>query len=333
MNGEVDQKLKETVEDVIGKSCKWIELEKGLNTIYKLSTEKNDFMLKIRTNPKNKLEWFKAEPRIYDIINEETNIPSPNIVHTELSQEKHGEPFYIMECLPGETPENLVEHLTEQDLMSILRQYGRILSKIHNVQVSDEFGIQGFSEGSFSSSEPNQTWSRSLEGAMSSWKHIIQDEWDNHPDLDYDPESIKEAVPDHPEPVLVHDDNRLDNILVRGDEISGFIDWSTSWTGHRYYDLVRAKYLLIEWDLEGNNLDADEERLENALVKGYMQNQALKLKNKKTLDSIYRFASTLWLAAGFVNWGQNLDPDVRQHIRQNIADRVNDERNKMQRLI
>ena len=90
MNGEVDQKLKETVEDVLGKNCKWIELEKGLNTIYKLSTEKNDFMLKIRTNPKNKLEWFKAEPRIYDIINEETNIPSPNIVHTELTQEKHG---------------------------------------------------------------------------------------------------------------------------------------------------------------------------------------------------------------------------------------------------
>lgn len=333
MNGELNQKLRETVEDALGKGYEWIELEKGLNTIYKLSTDRNNFILKVRTNPENKLDWFRAEPRIYEIVNEETDVPSPEIVHTELSQEKYHEPFYIMENLPGETPQNLIEELAEQDLVSIFHQYGRILSKIHNVQVSDKFGIQGFSDGAFSSSEPNHTWSRSLEGAMSSWKDIIQEEWDDHPKLGYDPDSIKETLPDHPEPVLVHDDNRLDNVLIQGGEISGFVDWSTSWTGHSYYDLVRAKYLLIEWDISGFNIDVDEERLEQGLVSGYVENQDVKVKNQSILEGIYRFASTLWLAAGFVNWGQSLDADVRQHVRKDIADRVNRERNKMQGLI
>jgi len=328
---DVDSGLKQEVENQLGKKFEWRELEDGLNTVYHLSSPEVEYILKERTNPKNKVEWFRAEPELYKAIKENTDIPSPEVVYEDFSTESYENMFYVMEKMSGFNPQNMEEELTQSDFEEIILQYGRILGKLHNVKVSEKYGIQGFEDGEFTSSEPNEKWSESIEGAMSSWQDIIQDEWENPSNIEYSSEKIKELLPEKPDPVIVHSDNRLDNILLTDTDITGFIDWSTSWTAHKYYDIVRAKYLLIEWDLSFWDQDFDEEKLEQKLIEGYSQETGFE-ENEKYLktENVYRYVTTLWLAAGFANWGQNLGEEKHEEMRNEITQRIKKEQKKLQ---
>ena len=331
MNGEINPELRKQLENQLGREFEWRELEDGLNTVYHLSSPENEYILKERTNPKNKVEWFRAEPQIYKAIKDNTNVPSPEVVYQDFSTEAYQNIFYVMEKMPGSNPQNMEKELTQSDLEEIILQYGKILGKLHKVKVSDKYGIQGFEDGNFTSSEPNDKWGESIEGAMSSWQDIIQEEWENPPNIEYNSDKVKEVLPEKPEPVLVHSDNRLDNILLTGTEITGFIDWSTSWTGHKYYDIVRAKYLLIEWDLSFWDQEFEEEKLEQKLIEGYRQETGFE-ENEKYLkiEKVYRYAATLWLGAGFANWGQNLGEEKHEEMRTEITQRIKKEQKKLQ---
>lgn len=331
MSGEINPGLKEEVENQLDREFEWRELEDGLNTVYCLSGESKEYILKERTNPENKIEWFRAEPQIYKAIKDNTDVPSPEVIYQDFSTDSYENAFFVMEKMQGSNPQNMEEELTQSDLEEIISQYGRILGKLHNVKVSNKYGIQGFEDGEFISSEPNEKWSESIEGAMSSWQDIIHDKWENPPNIEYSSEKIKELLPEKPDPVIVHSDNRLDNILLKGTDITGFIDWSTSWTGHKHYDIVRAKYLLIEWDLSFWDQDFDEEKLEQKLIEGYSQETGFE-ENEKYLktEKVYRYATTLWLAAGFANWGQNLGKEKHEEMRNEITQRIKKEEKNLQ---
>jgi len=322
---EIDSELRDEVEEQLGGDLEWLELEDGLNTVYLLSGDQ-EFILKVRTNPENKPEWFRAEPRIYEKIRRETEIPSPKIIYEDFSKLKYENEFFIMEKMEGQNPQDMKNELDQEKLEDIMRQYGNILGKLHQVQVSQKYGIQGFEKGEFTSSEPNEKWNEAIEGAMSAWQDIISDEWENPPEINYNSEKVKEILPEKPKAVLVHSDNRLDNILLTETKLTGFIDWSTSWTGHAFYDFVRAKYLLIEWDLDHWGKDFDEKELKKELQEGYKhQKQFEKFPEDERIENVYRYASTLWLAAGFANWGQQLDKDEHAEMRDEIVERINQE--------
>ena len=330
MSGEVNPELKQQVHNQLNKVFEWRELEDGLNTVYQLTSRDAVYILKERTNPENQITWFKAEPRIYEAISKNTDVPSPEIIYEDFSTENYRNAFYVMEKMPGKNPQKMKDQLNQQDFEEIILQYGKILGKLHKVQVSDKYGIQGFEDGKFTSSEPNDKWSESIEGAMSAWKDKIEENWGEPPEVKYNSEKVKQVLPDKHEPVFVHDDNRLDNILLKGSEITGFIDWSTSWTGHKHYDMVRAKYLLIEWDLHFWDRQFNEDKLEEKLYEGYKNEAELKRDERyRVNEQIYRYASTLWLAAGFANWGQNLKPEEYEEMRQEITTRLKQEQKRL----
>lgn len=315
------------IQKELGEEFEWKKLEKGLNTIYLLTSEKNQYILKIHTNPENKLEWFRAEPEIYEKISRETNVPSPEIVYKDLSERKHHDAFYVMEKLEGENPQKIKEELEKDEIENLVAQYGRILGKIHEIQISEEYGVTGFENEGFGAEDSAEQWNWALEGAMSAWQDRIEEEWENPPEIEFNPEKVKQTIPDKPEPVLIHSDNRLDNLLFREGGITGFLDWSHPWSAPREYDLIKTEIFLIERDLGGQ--ESDEEKLKELFYESYREEAGLDIiEISEEVRKVYRYSIALELAAGFANWGSKLDDKEHRETRQKIIERIEQERSK-----
>lgn len=321
MNEEIGGK----VESVLGESFESERVEHGLNSIYRISSGERKFILKVHTNEKLDGENFRAEPLIYDRIEEETEIPSPSVIHEELDEEKDS--FYIMEFIEGENPGTKKKELDLETLENLIFEYGRVLGEIHRELDFESFGELEGGEEELKIEREFDNWSDSLEDIFKVYRNIIEDEWSEPPPLETPNTSI-DIIPNNPDPSLIHVDNRLDNLLIEGKQIEGFIDWSFTRTGHGEYDLVRAEYLLIDYDLRFLSEDK-KDILRTALFEGYSEEVDLETDSKfEDRREIYRYATIFWLAAGFQNWGSELEEDMYQEMRQLIVDSLKKEKPK-----
>jgi|APHM01.1.fsa_nt_gi Predicted aminoglycoside phosphotransferase len=316
--------LKKQVGSNLDGNYDWTAVEEGLNTIYKLESEDQEYILKVHTNDQNREGWFRAEPEIYELVSENTDVPSPEIIHKDLSGQDYENPFYLMEKLQGENPDKLKQDLSDEELGNLMYQYGEILGEIHNIPTSlERYGMVSAENGELQNTEDAEKWTSSLQETIDAWADIVEDKWDEPVEIETPEAEIRERIPEEPESVFNHSDNRLDNLLVEGDEITGFIDWSHPRTGHSEYDLARAEYLLIDRDLDFKDKET-KESLRDKLYQGYRQNNSIDGNYDERRD-VYRFATTAWLAAGFSNWGSQFDEETHAEVREGIVERLEEE--------
>jgi aminoglycoside phosphotransferase (APT) family kinase protein len=321
--------LRKQIESETGEEFEYKKLEQGLNTIYQLSARTQDYILKIHTNPENKIQWFKAEPRIYEKIYHELDIPSPKVIYKDLDPESFENAFYLMQKLEGKNPKQISDNLNTQDITAIVEQYGKILGKIHKLKISEEYGIIGYEDGEYGPPDSAKQWNWALEGSMSAWKDKIEEKWENPPKIKFKSEKVKHKVPSKPEPVLTHSDNRLDNLLIKNNKITGFLDWSHPWSAHRVYDLVKTEYYLIEQDIGNLEKETDKEKLKQVLYQAYREETCFqKSEQFQQIRKIYRYATALEKAAGFTNWGPKLDEQEHEEMRQKIVESLKREKPK-----
>ncbi len=299
------------------------EIDEGLNTVYRLESEDKEYIVKVHTNEQNEITWFKAEPRIYELISDNEDVPSPEIIFKDFSEERYEDSFYVMERLPGRNPDKIKHDLSKKELLNIVRRYGQILGKIHNITSFDNYGMLSGEGDSLQTINDAEKWTWSLKGTIDAWADIVKDKWDEPVKIDTPETEIRERLPEEPDSVLIHSDNRLDNLLVDEETITGFLDWSHPRTGHNEYDLVRAEYLLIDWDLDFKD-DQLKEVLRERLYQGYKEFNSLK-EDFDDRREVYRFATTAWLAAGFANWGSKLNEKEHREMREEIIKRIREE--------
>jgi aminoglycoside phosphotransferase (APT) family kinase protein len=319
------KEFRELVETELGKEYSWNRLEKGLNEVYVIESGEESLVVKEHTNDENDLEWFRSEPRIYQLLSNNDSAPSPEIVHVDFSMEKHPNCFYVMEKIEGENPEKFIGKWTVKSWKNLLYSYGEILSQIHEAREFETYGLLAGENGDIVPVDDAEKWSWSINGMKESLMDIIGDKWGDPPEIDAPSmEWIHEKVPGEPGAVLVHSDNRLDNLIVRDGRINGFLDWSHPRSGHGLYDLVRAEYLLIEWDLKKEGQERDELRQE--LYRGYGRQDLLEDSSFEKLRQFYRFCTVLWIAAGFPNWSSDWEKEARQEMRSEIIERLEQEK-------
>lgn len=300
----------EKVRDKIGDVENIEELDEGLNSIYLLETSER-YVLKVHTNPRNDIEWFKAEPLIYSRLGD-VDIPSPKIVYSELGEEAHENAFFIMEEMPGVNPAGFKEEIDFQTLDKMMNSLGRFLGEIHeNVEMRD-YGMVGGFDGEIRSIKSIDKWTSAVKGAMGELEELISEGWEEGLELEFPSEQeIDELLPERPDSVLLHLDNRLDNLLVDGDEVTAFLDWSHPEAGHYEYDLVRAEYLLIDMDLDFLP-DEKREKLRDSIYEGYRQVRPIDDEGFEERRKIYRKITLMWVMGGFPNWKSKLDEDERK---------------------
>lgn len=321
----MEKELRETVRDIIGSDFSYRELEEGLNTIYILETEGSQYVLKLHTNKEegfsegykdDQKARFRAEARIYEMVNCETDVPSPEIVQTDFSQEKIPHHFYIMEKLDGKNFSSVKQDLGSQELSELLRQYGRYLAEIHNSIELESYGLIIDKKG-IEYLEEADTWPRAFHKTLENTKDIIEERWEKPPQIDLeDLENTVNKLPRLPKPVLVHSDNRLENVLVDDGSIAGFLDWSFTRSGHAMYDLARAEYLLVDYDLGLSREEDDLDIYREALLEGY--SEVRDIGDYRSQRAIYRFATVLWIMAGFPNWSSGWEKERKESFRERL---------------
>lgn len=304
----------------IGKVEGYREIEEGLNSIYVLESGEEEYVLKVRTNHRNDLEWFRAEPVIYRGL-EELDLPSPRVVYSDVSEQEF-EAFFVMEKLEGVNPEGFKHDLDIEVVEKLVRDVGKLLGRIHEGFKVESYGMMEASEGRLKTEGSPEKWTWHIQGALEELEDLIDDGWEEELDLDLpSEEEVSEKLPERPEKVLLHIDNRLDNLLVEDGEITGFLDWSHPEAGHSEYDIVRAEYLLIDYDFD--HLDQDEKQgLRDAIYEGYEKVRSIDTEGFEERRDLYRKITVIWLLAGFPNWKSTLNPEEQEEMREYLLDKA-----------
>lgn len=164
----------------------------------------------------------------------DTAIPVPDPV-TERGRECDSGAYTIVEKLPGSNGERDISPARTRDA-------GRWLARIHEAATFAESGWPRFDDGV--AIEPF------AEGRFADWRHRkVQDNADYLQDGGlpaagraverlFDRERFREYDPDPP--VLCHNDFSPDNVLFRGEAVSGIVDFDHAYAGPRYRDVVKA---------------------------------------------------------------------------------------------
>lgn len=308
--------VKENIGDVEGVE----KIDEGLNSIFLLKASER-YILKVHTNPRNDIEWFRAEPLIYSRL-EDVEIPSPEIVYKDLSEEGQDFAFFIMEEMPGVNPAGFKQEISFQVLESFVQRFGYFLGLIHENVKMDCYGMLGGFDGEICGIDAPEKWTWAIMGALEELERLIDEGWEEELELDFpSDEEIKDILPESPESVLLHLDNRLDNLLVDDNEITGFLDWSHPEAGHFEYDLIRAEYLLIEMDLGFLN-EKEKKKLRSSLYSGYEKVRDIEQEGFEDRRNLYRKVTLMWVLAGFPNWKSKLDDKERHEKKAYLKEKA-----------
>jgi aminoglycoside phosphotransferase (APT) family kinase protein len=324
----MNKKVRKELESAFGDIIECNKVEQGVNEVYIVRFSDEERVLKLQSDTgidRNS----EAEPEIYDIVNDETNIPSPQVFLKNFSPEA-SEPYYVMQKITGEKAEAVWPEMSMEERGDVVREYGKILGILHNLRSFSKYGALALEDGEIGVQEGKESWRKVLAERFEIWRESLV-KWEKPPDVIVPSEDeLTGIVPKHPESVLVHEDNRLDNLILDGSRIKGFLDWSDPKSGPARYDIARAEYLIIDGDTTyaGQEILTDEEKeqLRTELIEGYRQENSLEpgwMNSKER--KIYRYAALINISADFKQWSKDLGNEKRKKIRKELVDRLKTE--------
>ncbi|MEM7665598.1 MAG: phosphotransferase [Pseudomonadota bacterium] len=128
---------------------------------------------------------------------------------------------FVMRALPG-TP-NPKEILQFDEADALLRQAARDLARIHSIkpgEVPDAIPVMDYRE------------------AIADLKQQFEDAGGDRPIIALGLQWMEDNCPDPVEPVLVHGDYRMGNLLAEPGKLTGVLDWELAHFGDRHEDLA-----------------------------------------------------------------------------------------------
>ena len=329
----VDQELKQEVENALGQQFEWSEIQEGVNDIYSLVSNGEEYVLKVHTHKhhssvsyrEDQKARFRAESKLYQLLADIEPVVSPKIVYEDFTEENHEHGFYVMEKMEGGNLEDVVENLSNDQLKQVIYQYGQILGRIHKELRFPNYGLLLSRESGLETLESFGNWRNSVANMLNNLGSLIDDRWDEKPETYVSQAEEKiDIVPEDPEAVLLHSDNRLENVLIEEDDITAFLDWSFCRSGHAMYDVVRAEYLLIDYDLD--YLDSElKDELREKLLAGYRSENELSEHYLGELRQLYRYMTVLGIVAGFPKWSSDWDKERRIKFEEELKQRLSRE--------
>ena len=197
----------------------------------------------------------RSEPRFFELLTAETEIPVPEVVGFVDEHPDLPAPFFLAERLPGKNGSGRFENLSTAALERVLADAGRYLAELHEVGSLDRFGRVGVEAGDLAvvgdEFDPRERWADWLLADVEDTLDGL--EGGRFDDLvpalrDY----VREAIPalDGPErAAFVHWDYRLGNLLLDPEtgETTGVLDWADVVAGDPVYNLATVEDHNVNW--------------------------------------------------------------------------------------
>ena len=216
---------------------KAIEQFKGgqSNPTYKIITESKDLVLR-RKPPGKLLPSAHAVDREYKVITAlyETDVPVPKTYGLCEDNDVAGTAFFVMDFLDGDLFwDPMIPSMTNSDRTEIYKNKNKTLAKLHSVDYK-KIGLEDYGKPGNYVARQVSRWSKQYRAS----------ETDNIEAMNNLIEWLPKNIPDDDETTIVHGDYRLDNMILRNNEVIGILDWELSTLGHPIADF---SYHCLSW--------------------------------------------------------------------------------------
>mgnify|MGYP001474317168 FL=1 len=232
-------KLQPWIDEFIPQAgkIKAIEQFKGgqSNPTYKIITETKNLVLR-RKPPGKLLPSAHAVDREYRVITAlyETDVPVPKTYGLCEDEDVAGTAFFVMDFLDGDLFwDPMIPSLTNKDRTEIYQNKNKTLAKLHAVDYK-KIGLEDYGKPGNYVARQVSRWSKQYRASetddIEAMNNLI--EW------------LPKNIPDDDETSIVHGDYRLDNMILKDNQVIGILDWELSTLGHPIADF---SYHCLSW--------------------------------------------------------------------------------------
>ena len=216
---------------------KAIEQFKGgqSNPTYKIITESKNLVLR-RKPPGKLLPSAHAVDREYKVITAlyDTDVPVPKTYGLCEDDDVAGTAFFVMDFLDGDLFwDPMIPSMTNSDRTEIYKNKNKTLAKLHSVDYK-KIGLEDYGKPGNYVARQVSRWSKQYRAS----------ETDNIEAMNNLIEWLPKNIPDDDETTIVHGDYRLDNMILKNNEVVGILDWELSTLGHPIADF---SYHCLSW--------------------------------------------------------------------------------------
>ena len=221
-------------------SIKSIEQFRGgqSNPTYKIITNNKNLVLR-RKPPGKLLPSAHAVDREYKVITAlgQTDVPVPKTYGLCEDEDVAGTAFFVMDCLDGDIYwDHMLPSLSREERIKVYQNKNKTLAALHSVDYK-KVGLEDYGKPGNYVARQVSRWS----------KQYLASETDNIVEMNNLIEWLPENIPDDDETSIVHGDYRLDNMIMKNQEVIGVLDWELSTLGHPIADFC---YHCLTWRTE-----------------------------------------------------------------------------------
>ena len=205
------------------------------NPTYKIVTDNKSLVLR-RKPPGKLLPSAHAVDREYKVITAlyETDVPVPKTYGLCEDDDVAGTAFFVMDFLDGDLFwDPMIPTMTNSDRTEIYKNKNKTLAKLHSVDYK-KIGLEDYGKPGNYVARQVSRWSKQYRAS----------ETDNIEAMNNLIEWLPKNIPDDDETTIVHGDYRLDNMILRNNEVIGILDWELSTLGHPIADF---SYHCLSW--------------------------------------------------------------------------------------
>lgn len=193
---------------------------------------------------------------------ENSEVPVPVTFGLCTDTDVNGAPFYVMEYVDGIVLHDSVtgEQVATENRRPIGLHVIDILSRLHRIDPND-VGLGDLGRREAYLARQLKRWTKQWEASKT---HEI-------PEMEESCRILTERMPEQVGATIVHGDYRLGNMLVKGSEVRGILDWELCTLGD---PLADVGYLLNNWVSPGEVTTGEGDQCPTA-VGGYPSRQEL----------------------------------------------------------
>jgi aminoglycoside phosphotransferase (APT) family kinase protein len=257
---------------------------------------------------------FGKEEKLLERVNQETDIPTPNIIYSDLSKENIPYLFYIGEKIDGYDPIDRYKYLPKDERMNILTQSAEYLGELHSNVDFQDYGEIKYRDGNLEiDSYCWYEW-------MKEWAepHIENIGDSRFNDLQG---KARRFIEEHKElaevsdPCCVHFDVTPDNLIVKDEGINAVLDWEKAISGAPEWDLQYSKILMINAQLKTKSI-------ENEMFKEFLKSYLQENKLKKGWQKRFLYYNTIWTYQSLANFEKDIDEEDKPELETSFRNLV-----------
>lgn len=275
-------------------------------------------------------EIARSEPRLLELVGQETTIPVPTVFGSCDEHNEYPAPFYLMSHVEGKNYEGQPERLSSQVRKQILREAGWNLAELHMLGPLSGAGHIGVRDGQLTVLDTDEypRYDDFREKLLADCEETLDSLTSGgyFPELAEDPARFADVVPDVREyvretipalsapepPTYNHWDYRYGNLLIDPETgaARAVLDWANLSAADPAYNLTKVEFNLLTPEVDGEKYtDTLRETFRTAYA-GTREDWSFDASTHERMY-VYRLTSRLDAMACLPLWYQDATPAER----------------------